>query len=74
MRQLFQQFLIMLFVATATGVNALVLITGGLASLVLGPIWWVGVGRMIDQTVSNGSGGRWAPPPMGVDRPVARTA
>jgi hypothetical protein len=66
--------LIMLFVATATGLNPLVLITGGLASLVLGPIWWVGASRVIAQTVSSGSGGRWAPPPMGVERPVARTA
>ena len=66
--------LIVLFIATATGLHALVLVSGGLASLVLGPLWWVGVSRLIAQAVSNGSGGRWAPPPMGVDRPLARTA
>ena len=32
--------LVALFVATASSVNAAVLVTGGLASLVLGPIWW----------------------------------
>jgi len=66
--------LLVLFVATATGLHALVLVSGGLASLVLGPIWWIGVSRLIAQAVSNGSGGRWTPPPMGVDRPLARTA
>jgi hypothetical protein len=39
--------MVVLFVATATGVNALVLVTGGLASVVLGPAWWLSVaGRL----------------------------
>src|SRR4051812_8826014 len=66
--------LVLLFAATAAGVNGAVLVTGGLASLVLGPLWWIGVSRVIAQAVSNGSGGRWAPPPIGVERPLARTA
>jgi hypothetical protein len=33
--------LVALFVATALSVNAAVLLTGGLASVVLGPVWWL---------------------------------
>jgi hypothetical protein len=40
-----------LFVATATGVHALVLFTGALASVVLGPAWWVLVSRLIHRPV-----------------------
>lgn len=36
-----------LFVATAIGIGGLVLVTGGLASVVLGPIWWVGLARLL---------------------------
>jgi hypothetical protein len=36
-----------LFLATAIGVGPLVLLTGGLASVILGPIWWVGVARLL---------------------------
>jgi hypothetical protein len=35
--------MVALFVANAVGVQVLVLLTGGLASVILGPIWWVGV-------------------------------
>jgi hypothetical protein len=39
--------MLVLFLATAVGVNTLVLITGGLASVVLGPIWWVAVASVL---------------------------
>jgi hypothetical protein len=39
--------LLVLFLADALGLNALVLVTGGLASVVLGPIWWVGVAWLL---------------------------
>jgi hypothetical protein len=37
----------LLFVANAVGINALVLLTGGLASVVLGPIWWFCLARLL---------------------------
>jgi amino acid transporter len=37
----------LLFVANALGINALVLLTGGLASVVLGPIWWFALARLL---------------------------
>jgi hypothetical protein len=36
-----------LFVATAVGIGPLVLLTGGLASVVLGPIWWLALARLL---------------------------
>ena len=39
--------MVVLFVATAVGIGSLVLLTGGLASVVLGPIWWVSVARLL---------------------------
>lgn len=39
----------MLFVANAVGINVLVLVTGGLASVVLGPIWWLSIGHLLWQ-------------------------
>jgi hypothetical protein len=39
--------MVLLFVANAIGINALVLITGGLASVVLGPIWWFGIATVL---------------------------
>lgn len=39
--------MVVLFVATAAGIGSLVLLTGGLASVVLGPIWWVSVARLL---------------------------
>ena len=39
--------MVVLFLATAVGVGPLVLVTGGLASVVLGPIWWVWVARLL---------------------------
>ncbi len=39
--------MVVLFVATAVGIGPLVLLTGGLASVVLGPIWWISVARLL---------------------------
>ena len=39
--------MVVLFLATAAGVGPLVLLTGGLASVVLGPMWWVSVARRL---------------------------
>lgn len=39
--------MVVLFLATAVGIKALVLLTGGLASVILGPIWWVSVARLL---------------------------
>jgi hypothetical protein len=39
--------LVVLFAATAFGVHGLVLAAGGLASLVLGPVWWIGVAGLL---------------------------
>jgi len=39
--------MVLLFVATAAGIGPLVLLTGGLASVVLGPIWWISVARLL---------------------------
>lgn len=55
--------MIVLFLATAIGISGLVLLTGGLASVVLGPLWWVSVARLL-----------WAPGTAGVTpRPAAST-
>jgi hypothetical protein len=39
--------MVLLFLATAVGIGSLVLLTGGLASVVLGPIWWVSLARQL---------------------------
>ena len=39
--------LIVLFIATAAGVEPLILVTGGLASVVLGPAFWAMTGRLL---------------------------
>jgi hypothetical protein len=39
--------MVALFLANAVGIKALVLVTGGLASVVLGPVWWFGIGRLL---------------------------
>jgi len=39
--------MILLFVATSVGINALVLLTGGLASVILGPAWWFGIAHIL---------------------------
>lgn len=39
--------MVLLFVANAVGINALVLLTGGLASVVLGPAWWFSIARLL---------------------------
>jgi hypothetical protein len=46
--------MVVLFLATAVGVGPLVLLTGGLASVVLGPLWWISLGRAL-----------WSPQPIG---------
>jgi hypothetical protein len=52
--------MVLLFLATAIGIGPLVLLTGGLASVVLGPMWWVSIARRL-----------WAPAPhdMAVSSP-----
>ena len=37
--------LVVLFLATATGAGTLILVTGGLASVILGPLQWAWIGR-----------------------------
>lgn len=39
--------MVALFLATAVGIGPLVLVTGGLASVILGPLWWVSVARLL---------------------------
>lgn len=39
--------MVALFLANAVGISALVLVTGGLASVILGPVWWFGIGRLL---------------------------
>lgn len=39
--------MVVLFIANAVGINALVLLTGGLASVVLGPVWWFGIASVL---------------------------
>jgi hypothetical protein len=36
--------LVILYLATVGGVQALILISGGLTSVILGPIWWIWIG------------------------------
>jgi len=42
--------LIGLFLATAMGAGTAVLLTGGLASVILGPLQWAWIGRSIAET------------------------
>jgi len=44
--------MVVLFLATATGMGQLILLTGGLASVVLGPIWWISVARLLSRPMS----------------------
>ena len=46
--------LLLLFLASASGAAVPILVTGGLASLVLGPAWWFGVARRLVR--SDGTG------------------
>ena len=39
--------MVVLFLATAVGIGPLILLTGGVASVILGPIWWVSVARRL---------------------------
>jgi hypothetical protein len=42
--------LIILFFASAGGVQTLILISGGLTSVIIGPIWWIWLGTQLRQT------------------------
>lgn len=49
--------MVVLFLATAIGIGPLVLLTGGLASVVLGPMWWVALARVLwEPTVAQTAG------------------
>ena len=37
--------LVILFFASAAGAQTLILISGGLTSVIVGPIWWIWLGR-----------------------------
>jgi hypothetical protein len=39
--------LVVLYFASAAGVQALILISGGLTSVIVGPIWWMWLGRQL---------------------------
>ncbi|HMC09212.1 MAG TPA: hypothetical protein VKL22_07820, partial [Actinomycetota bacterium] len=39
--------MVALLVANSLGSTPAVLVTGGLASVILGPIWWISVGRLL---------------------------
>lgn len=39
--------LVLLFLATTAQIDPFVFLFGGVASLVLGPLWWTGVGRLL---------------------------
>ncbi|MBI5880035.1 MAG: hypothetical protein HZB53_20490 [Chloroflexi bacterium] len=39
--------LIVLFVATALSIQPLILLSGGLTSVIAGPIWWIWLGRLL---------------------------
>lgn len=41
--------LLILYFATAAGSQLLILLSGGLTSVILGPIWWIGVGRELQK-------------------------
>lgn len=47
--------MVLLFLATAVGADALVPVTGGLASVVLGPLWWVSVARLLQSPEAVGT-------------------
>jgi hypothetical protein len=53
--------MVALLVANSVGSTPAVLVTGGLASVILGPIWWVSVGRLLLQQ----PGGLGRPPTAG---------
>ena len=39
--------LVILFIATVSQVQTLILVSGGLTSVILGPIWWIWLGRWL---------------------------
>lgn len=41
--------LLLLFAATVFGVQPLILLSGGLTSVIVGPVWWVWMGRALEQ-------------------------
>lgn len=44
--------LVVLFFATVVGSQPLILLSGGLTSVIVGPIWWIWVGRSLAQAAS----------------------
>lgn len=44
--------LVILFVATVFGSQLLILLSGGLTSVIVGPIWWIWLGRELGQVKS----------------------
>lgn len=44
--------LIALFFATAVGAQTLILLTGGLTSVIVGPIWWLWLGRELRREIT----------------------
>ncbi len=56
--------LAVLFFATAGSVQTLILISGGLTSVILGPIWWIWLGmRLIQPQSASAPAGAQQPPP-----------
>ena len=41
--------LVILFIATVSQVQVLILVSGGLTSVILGPIWWIWLGRRLQR-------------------------
>jgi hypothetical protein len=46
--------LLVLFAATLSGVDAVILVAGGLAAVVLNPLWWGGVARLLWRSGAGG--------------------
>jgi hypothetical protein len=44
--------LITLFFATATGMQTLILLSGGLTSVIVGPVFWIWLGRELRREVA----------------------
>ena len=47
--------LVVLFLATLAGIDPLILLTGGAAALVLNPLWWGGVARLLWRSTAGGA-------------------
>jgi hypothetical protein len=65
---------VLLFVANAVSINAVVLVTGALASVILGPIWWLSIAALLWQEPTGTATRGLAGPAMSVaslESPVA---